>query len=109
MAPVCSQSAWKARLLYPVLLLTHRIYAADDGVFCNGGAYGRPVSVHCINALTKFPIHDTTIHYFVEQQLRTAPPEAVWNECKDPRPASEAQSIIQLPKWISYGQKDLHA
>lgn len=109
MASSLSRKAWAARLLYPALFLAHVLYATDPDVFCNAGVYGNPVSTQCIGILARFPIHDTAFHYFVEQQLRTAPPEAVWNGFKDPRPPGQAQAIVQLPKWVSFGQPVLQA
>ncbi|CAD6575631.1 MAG: hypothetical protein ASARMPREDX12_007399 [Alectoria sarmentosa] len=35
--------------------------------------------------------------------MRTAPPVAVWHKFIDPRPPNAKQSIVQLPKRISYG------
>lgn len=98
-----SRAAWAARLLYLALLLTHFLHAADQGAFCNGNVYGSPISPQCVSTLARFPIHDTTVHYFVEQQMRTAPPKAVWDKVIDPRPPNEKQSIVQLPKRVSYG------
>lgn len=85
-----SRPAWAAWLLYPTLFLAHVLLATDSDVFCNAGVYGNPVSIQCIGILARFPIHDMAVHYFVEQQLRTAPPQAVWNGFKDPRPPSQA-------------------
>ena len=109
MATFLSRLAWAARLLYPVVSLAHVLHATEYGVSCNGRLYGNPISAECISTLASFPIHDTAVHYFVEQQLRTAPPAAVWDGFKDPRPPSEAQTIVQLPKWTSYGQPILYA
>lgn len=108
MVALLPQSAWPARLLCLALLWAQALHAADYSVFCNGDVYGNPVSTQCIGALARLPIHDTAVHYFVEQQLRTAPPQAVWNEFNDPRPPSEKQTVVQLPRRISYGQPDLY-
>ena len=109
MASSLSRPAWAARLLYPALFLAHFLDATDPNIFCNAGVYGNPISAQCIGVLARYPIHDTALHYFVEQQLRTAAPEAVWNIFKDPRPPSQAQAIVQLPKWVSSGQLTLQA
>ena len=104
MASSLSRRARAARLLYIALSLAQVLYATDNDVFCNAGVYGNPISIQCIGVLATFPIHDTDVRYFVEQQLRTAPPQAVWNAFKDPRPPSEAQAIVPLPKRVSFGQ-----
>ena len=109
MASSLSRPAWAARLLYPALFLAHFLGATDPSVFCNAGVYGNPISAQCISVLARFPIYDSAPHYFVEQQLRTAAPEAVWNVFRDPRPPSQAQAIVQLPKWVSSGQPILQA
>ena len=46
---------------------------------------------------------EPSIRFFVEQQLRTSP-LADWPPFTDPRPASEKELIVQLPKWWSYCQ-----
>lgn len=111
MIPMASSRFRLARtagLISAALFLAHIVYATDNNVFCDSGVYGDPVSSQCIGILARFPIQDTATRYFVEQQLRTAPPQAVWNGFEDPRPSSGAQAIIQLPKWVSYGQPVLH-
>ena len=37
--------------------------------------YGNPARADCAAALNRLP-RDSTFHYFVEQQMRTAPPAA---------------------------------
>lgn len=66
--------------------------------------YGKPISIECFSVLARFPIHDTAVRFFVEQQMRTAPPAATWDSFKDSRPPYHRQTIVQLPKWVSYGQ-----
>lgn len=97
------------RLLRFALVLSQVIHAADYQTFCNGNIYGSPVSPQCFSNLGRLHIQDTAVHYFVEQQMRSAPPEAVWNGFTDPRPPGEKQTIVQLPKWISSGQSILSA
>lgn len=104
MALFPSHFTWVVRLQYIVLHFANILHAANYTPHCNGGLYGTPVSVQCINAHVRFPIHDTAVHYFVEQQMRTAPPAASWNAFKDPRPPNEQQTIVQLPKWVSSGE-----
>ena len=104
MAYLTSKSAWIYRLPYLALLLARRLHAANYAPHCNSDIYGKPLSVHCIHTLARFPVHDTAVHYFVEQQMRTAPPAAVWDAFKDPRSPGEKQTIVQLPKWISSGE-----
>ena len=97
-------SAWIARLLYLALLLVHGLDAAKYDPYCNSDVFGKPVSTECFNVLARFPIHDTAVRFFVEQQMRTTPPAATWNSFRDYRPTDQRQTIVQLPKWVSYGQ-----
>ena len=101
-------SAWIARLLYLTILLAHGLHAANDEPYCNRDVYGKPVSTQCFNVLSRFPIQDTAVHFFVEQQMRSAPPEATWDSFRDSRPWHDRQAIVQLPKWVSYGQPSFH-
>ena len=102
-----SQSTGAAQLLCIALLLAPMLHAADYGTFCNRNVYGSPISIDCIGSLANFPINDYAIRWFVEQQLRTAPPQAVWDSFQDPRRPGERQTIVQLPRRISFGQSDL--
>lgn len=104
MASSLSRLARTARLFFASLFLAQVLYATDNDVFCNAGVYGSPISTQCIGIFARFPIQDTAVQYFVEQQLRTAPPQAVWNAFRDPRPPGEAQAIVQLPKRVSFGK-----
>ena len=104
MASLALPSAWIARLLYLALLLPKNLDAANYDPYCSGDVYGRPIFVDCFNGLTRFPVHDTAVRFFVEQQMRTAPPAAAWDSFKDSRPPNQRQTIVQLPKWVSYGQ-----
>lgn len=67
--------------------------------------YGSPAPADCAAALAKLP-RDTTIRYFVEQQMRTAPPAADWIPFVDTRGAL-AQPVSQLPIWWSHGRSHL--
>ena len=106
MASFLCQSTGAAQILCIALLLVPTLHAADYGMFCNRNVYGSPISIECIGSLANFPINDNAVRWFVEQQLRTAPPQAVWNSFKDPR-GPERQSIVQLPRRVSFGQSDL--
>ena len=97
-------SACIARLLYLALLFAHGLHAANYDPYCNSDIYGKPVSTECFNALSRFPMGDTAVRFFVEQQMRTAPPAATWDSFKDLRPPGHSQTIVQLPKWVSSGQ-----
>ena len=96
-----------AQLLCIALLLAPTLHAADYGTFCNRNVYGDPVSTDCIGSLAQFPISDNTIRWFVEQQLRTAPPQSVWSSFQDARGPAERQTLVQLPRRISWGQSDV--
>ena len=102
-------SMWIAPLLYLTLLLPHGLHAANYDPYCNSNIYGKPVSIECFNSLSRFPIYDTAVRFFVEQQMRTAPPVAAWYSFKDSRPAGQMQNIVQLPKWVSFGQLSFYA
>ena len=102
-----SQSTGVAKLLCIALLLAPTLHAADYGTFWNRNVYGNPISIDCIGTLANFPINDYAIHWFVEQQLRTAPPQAVWNSFRDPRGPKDRQTIVQLPRRVSFGQSDI--
>ena len=104
MASFLSRSVWATRLVCIALFLVHGLGATSYTPYCNGDIYGKPVSIQCISILARFPVHDTAVRYFVEQQMRTAPPAANWDAFTDPRPPNQKQAIVQLPKWISQGQ-----
>lgn len=70
---------------------------------CNGGLYGSPTYADCHHALSSIP-QDTAIHFFVEQQLRTAPPQADWEYFPDLRPLRYQLPHAQTPKWWSRGE-----
>ena len=101
------QSIGAAQILCIALLLVPTLHAADYVTFCNRDVYGSPISIDCIGSVSNFPINDYAIRWFVEQQLRTAPPRAVWNAFQDPRGPEERQTIVQLPRRLSSGQSDL--
>ena len=107
MASFLFQSTGAAQILCIALLLVPTLHAADYGTFCNRDVYGSPISVDCVGSLANFPINDYANRWFVEQQLRTAPPQAVWNSFQDPRAPGERQTIVQLPRRVSSGQLDL--
>lgn len=62
---------------------------------------GSPTQADCTVALASLP-RDTAVHYFVEQQMRTAPPVANWIPFVD-HGERDPQLIVQLPKWWSRG------
>ncbi|KAM0801619.1 hypothetical protein BDR22DRAFT_181607 [Usnea florida] len=101
------QSTGAAQILCIALLLVPTLHAADHVTFCNRNVYGSPISIDCIGGVSNFPINDYAIRWFVEQQLRTTPPQAVWNAFQDPRRPEERQTIVQLPRLVSSGQSDL--
>ena len=107
MASFLFKSTGTAQILCIALLLVPTLHAADYGTFCNENVYGNPISIDCIGSLANFPINDNAIRWFVEQQLRTAPPQAVWGSFQDPRSPGERQTIVQLPRRVSSGQSDL--
>ena len=97
-------SAWIARSLYLATLLIHGLDAANFDPYCDSDVYGKPLLAECVHVLARFPLHDTAVRFFVEQQMRTAPPAAIWSSFRDWRSPVDRQTIIQLPKWVSYGQ-----
>ena len=68
---------------------------------CNN-IYGNPFWADCTAALDRMP-HDSTGRFFVEQQMRTAPPAADWIAFVDGQ-GRYPQSVAQLPKWWSRGE-----
>jgi len=70
---------------------------------CDSGLYGSPTYADCHDAFSSIP-QDTAVRFFVEQQLRTAPPQADWTYFPDPRPLEYQQTLAQTPKWWSRGE-----
>ena len=69
---------------------------------CDKSRYGNPASTDCIIALFQFP-QDRTVRFFVEEQMRTQPPEASYNGFRDARPRTLRENVVQMPKWVSRG------
>ena len=91
-------------MLYLAILLTHGLDAANFDPYCDSDVYGKPDLAECVSVISRFPLQDTAVRYFVEQQMRTAPPVAAWSLFRDLRSPEDRQMIVQLPKWVSYGQ-----
>lgn len=68
---------------------------------CNS-MYGNPARADCAAALNRLP-RDSTLCYFVEQQMRIVPPAANWRPFTNSR-GQYWQPVSQLPKWWSYGE-----
>jgi len=64
------------RLLQLTLLLIFIFDIVNANPVCDGDRYGRPDPGDCRVALTQFP-QDKNIRYFVEQPLRSKPPQAL--------------------------------
>jgi len=90
------------RLLQLTLLLISIFDIVNANPVCDGDRYGRPDPGDCRVALTQFP-QDKNIRYFVEQSLRSKPPQALWPGFQDDRAVLFQETIVQLPKWMSYG------
>ena len=93
----------QTRLLHLMLSLLTILCIVDARPLCDHDRYGSPASSDCITALSQFP-QDKAVRFFVEQQMRTKPPSAVWQAFQDSRLPQLQEPIIQLPKWMSYGQ-----
>lgn len=79
------------------------VCTVDGFVFCSREIFGVPKYSDCAGALSAVPT-DNVIQFFVEQQLRTEPPEANWPQFFDPRPIGLQKAIVQVPKWWSRGK-----
>lgn len=90
------------RMLHIWLLLI-KIYSIQAAEYCSHGSYGRPAPADCVRLISRLP-NDKIIRFFVEQDLRTAPPQANWIGFADPRQSGYKQKIMQLPKWWSEGE-----
>jgi hypothetical protein len=75
----------------------------DASLFCDVDRYRTPISADCMGSLSQ----DMAIRFFVDQQMRTFAPPAVWDQFLDTRPPQSQEKIVQLPKWISYGALSL--
>jgi len=83
------------------LVLVHAL-SINALPICDSGLYGSPTYADCHGAVASIP-QDRAVRFFVEQQLRTAPPQADWTYFSDPRPLEYQQTIAQTPKWWSRG------
>ncbi|KAL8961152.1 MAG: hypothetical protein Q9193_002254 [Seirophora villosa] len=70
--------------------------------FCNGAVYGSPYMYSCLQALGQFPTASDP-RYFVEMQVRSAPPTYVWPAFRDPRGIEFQNTVVQLPRMVSRG------
>ncbi|KAI4091942.1 MAG: hypothetical protein LQ344_003760 [Seirophora lacunosa] len=70
--------------------------------FCNGAIYGSPYMYSCLQALGQFPTASDP-RYFVEMQVRSAPPTYVWSAFQDPRGIEFQNTVVQLPRMVSRG------
>lgn len=70
--------------------------------YCDG-VYGFPLYSDCTKVLSRLP-QDEIVHFFVEQQLRSAAPQADWPPFEDPRLRKYQQAVVQIPKWWSHGE-----
>ena len=95
----------RASLLAVIILQTALNNASPH--LCSNERYGSPASESCLEAVSKIP-QDRTLRYFVEQQLRTAPPQADWPGFQDSRPVGSKASVMQLPKLWSQGDAALN-
>ncbi|KAL9010335.1 MAG: hypothetical protein Q9173_004719 [Seirophora scorigena] len=68
--------------------------------FCNGATYGSPHMYSCLQALGQLPTAPDP-RYFVEMQVRSAPPTYVWPAFQDPRGPQFQNTVVQLPRLVS--------
>lgn len=87
---------------YTFLLLLCTVSVVTANPFCDRETYGSPVPADCVDALSRFP-QDTAVRFFVEQQMRTAAPQAIWSQFRDPRIPLFQETVAQLPKFMSKG------
>ena len=66
---------------------------------CSRQIFGTPQQSSCEAALVGLP-RNTMLQYFVEQQLRRQP-GTNWVAFADPRPPSQKQKVVEVPKWWS--------
>ena len=85
-----------------VFLLQLNLAKGLPDAICDPTRYGIPSQPHCLQALAKFPI-DRYTQYFVEQQMRSAPPDMDYKGFRDPRAPALRMPLVQLPKFMSYG------
>lgn len=90
-------------LALAVAFLTNLSSVRATSVYCSAAIYGIPDLQSCISALANIRPNDYAKRLFVEQQLRTSPPEGNWKAMIDPRPAATQEDIAQIPKWWSFG------
>lgn len=97
-----------ASYLHPARAVDRHVLGDAGSPACNSVVYGRPIPTDCQKLLSRLP-QDKEVHVFVDQQMRTAPPQADWTYIGDPRPREYQQTLVQLPKWWSHGSCQLHA
>ena len=90
------------RLRYVFTSLGLTCASTACNVFCHDGTYGNPLAADCLKALSRFP-QDETLHFFLDQEMRSSPQQLDWQYILDPRPLTELTPTIQLPLRISEG------
>ena len=85
------------------LIAIHTILAKAVSVFCSERLYGTPNYQDCATVWSFIASGDTHARLFVEQQLRTKPPQWDWPSIVDPRSPESRQDIVQVPKLWSHG------
>ena len=91
------------RLACLLLLVLNLLQTRAASYECSIPRYGQPRRSDCGGALSKIP-ESRTINFFVEQQLRTAPPRADWARFEDPRAPRHRYPVKQLPILWSQGR-----
>ena len=74
---------------------------------CSKNIYGSPILQDCAYALNVLPRADGFFRYYIEPQLLTAPPDFDWEGWADERPFGLRRDPVQIPKFWSYGKRDL--
>ena len=92
-------------LLYYCLMLFLRVVTSGSSYFCSRNMYDSPVMQDCSHALATLPPADEFYRYYIEQQLKTAPPESDWQGWRDERPTIYRRKVIQVPKFWSHGKQ----
>lgn len=85
-----------------IILSSLLTVATTASPFCNGATYGSPYMYSCLQALGQFPTASDP-RYFVEMQVRSAPPTYVWPAFQDPRGIEFQNTVVQLPRMVSRG------
>lgn len=85
-----------------VFLFQFNLAEGLPDAFCDRSRYGIPSKSNCYQALARFPIERYT-QYFVEEQLRSAPPNMEYKGFRDARAPAIREPLAHTPKLMFYG------